>query len=103
MGFILINQPGRLPLANHTMRQIHPGEILREEVIAANDLSITETAKLLGISRQSLNNIIHQKSNITPKWLFELQKYLAERLLFEQTCKLTITCIWRQKKLKSLI
>lgn len=56
------------------MRQIHPGEILREEVITANELSITETAKLLGISRQSLNNIVHQKSDITPEMAFRIAK-----------------------------
>lgn len=56
------------------MRQVHPGEILREEVIAANQLSITETAKLLGISRQSLNNIVHQKSDITPEMAFRIAK-----------------------------
>ena len=56
------------------MRQIHPGEILRKEVIAANELSITETAKLLGISRQSLNNIVHQKSDITPEMAFRIAK-----------------------------
>jgi len=56
------------------MRYIHPGEILREEVIAANKLTITETAKLLGISRQSLNNIVHQKSDITPEMAFRIAK-----------------------------
>lgn len=63
-----------ITISNTTMRQIHPGEILREEVIAANDLSITETAKLLGISRQSLNNIVHQKSDITPEMAFRIAK-----------------------------
>lgn len=36
------------------MRNIHPGEILREEIIAANELTVTETAKMLGVSRQTL-------------------------------------------------
>ena len=56
------------------MRHIHPGEILREEVIVANALTITETAKLLGISRQSLNNIVNQKSDITPEMAFRIAK-----------------------------
>lgn len=56
------------------MRQIHPGEILREEVIAANELTITEAAKLLGISRQSLNNIVHEKSCITPEMAYRIAK-----------------------------
>lgn len=56
------------------MRHIHPGEVLREEVISANELTVTETAKLLGISRQSLNNIIHEKSDITPEMSFRIAK-----------------------------
>jgi addiction module HigA family antidote len=56
------------------MRHIHPGEILREELIYANELTITETAQMLGISRQSLNNIIHEKSDITPEMSFRIAK-----------------------------
>jgi addiction module HigA family antidote len=56
------------------MRHIHPGEILREEVIVANELTVTETAKMLGISRQSLNKIIHEKSDITPEMSFRIAK-----------------------------
>lgn len=56
------------------MRHIHPGEILREEVIAANELTITEAARLLGVSRQMLNNIIHEKSDITPEMAFRIAK-----------------------------
>lgn len=56
------------------MRHIHPGEILREEVIAANDLTVTAAAKMLGISRQSLNKIIHEQSDITPEMSFRIAK-----------------------------
>jgi addiction module HigA family antidote len=56
------------------MRHIHPGELLREEVIYANELTVTDAAKMLGISRQSLNNIIHEKSDITPEISFRIAK-----------------------------
>jgi addiction module HigA family antidote len=56
------------------MRHIHPGEILREEVIYANELTVTEAAGMLGISRQSLNKIIHEKSDITPEMSFRIAK-----------------------------
>lgn len=56
------------------MRNIHPGEILREEVIAANELTVTEAAKMLGISRQSLTKIVHEKSDITPEMSFRIAK-----------------------------
>ncbi|HUH18759.1 HigA family addiction module antitoxin [Albibacterium sp.] len=54
------------------MRNIHPGEILREEIIQAHELKIGETAKMLGISRQMLNNIIHEKSDITPDMAYRI-------------------------------
>src|SRR5476651_1574434 len=56
------------------LRNIHPGEILREEVIAANELTVTAAAKMLGISRQSLNKIIHEKSDITPEMSLRITK-----------------------------
>ena len=56
------------------MRYIHPGEVLREDVINANELTVTAAAKLLGISRQSLNNIIHEKLDITPEMSFRIAK-----------------------------
>jgi addiction module HigA family antidote len=56
------------------MRNIHPGEILREDVIYANELTVTNAAKMLGISRQSLTKIIHEKSDITPEMSFRIAK-----------------------------
>jgi addiction module HigA family antidote len=47
------------------MRNIHPGEIFREEVLNANNLTVTEAAKLLGVSRPNLSNIVNEKSDIS--------------------------------------
>ncbi|SKB56441.1 addiction module antidote protein, HigA family [Parapedobacter luteus] len=56
------------------MRPVHPGEILREEVINAYDLKTGEAAKMLGVSRQTLHNIIHEKSDITPDMAFRISQ-----------------------------
>lgn len=37
---------------------IHPGEILREDVLPALGLSVSEAARRLGVSRQQLHRII---------------------------------------------
>ena len=44
----------------------HPGEILKEEVIVANHLTITAAAQLLDIPRGVLSNVLNRKSPITP-------------------------------------
>lgn len=44
----------------------HPGEILKEEVVLANQLSITEAASLMDISRNTLSNVLNRKAPVTP-------------------------------------
>lgn len=55
-----------------TMRNIHPGEILREEVINANELTVTEAAKMLGVTRTTLSNILNAKSDISPEMCYRI-------------------------------
>lgn len=52
----------------------HPGEILREECLKPLDLTVTEAAKMLGISRYTLSSIINEKQGISPKMALRLAK-----------------------------
>lgn len=45
---------------------MHPGELLRDDVIPATGKSKTEIAALLGISRQHLYDILNEKKPISP-------------------------------------
>jgi addiction module HigA family antidote len=53
---------------------LHPGEGLREDVIMALGLTVTETAKALGISRKTLSEIVNGKSPITPDIAVRLER-----------------------------
>ena len=48
------------------MRPVHPGELLREDVLPAIARPKTEIARLLGISRQTLYDILNEKQPVTP-------------------------------------
>ena len=48
------------------LRPMHPGEMLREDLLPALGKSKAEIARLLGISRQSLYDIIAEKQPVTP-------------------------------------
>lgn len=52
----------------------HPGELLSEIVIPATGRSKTEIARLLGISRQSLYDILRQRQGVTPAIAVRLGK-----------------------------
>jgi len=43
----------------------HPGEILREDVLPAIDLPLTHIAAHLGVSRQTLYEIINERRGVT--------------------------------------
>jgi addiction module HigA family antidote len=52
----------------------HPGESLREDVLAPLGLSVTATAKALGISRKTLSEIVNGKSPVTPDIAVRLER-----------------------------
>lgn len=51
---------------NPNVQPMHPGELLRDDVIPATGKSKTEIAALLGISRQHLYDILNEKKPISP-------------------------------------
>lgn len=50
----------------------HPGEIIRELCIEPLDLSITETAEGLGVSRKTLSAILNGRAGISPEMALRL-------------------------------
>ena len=56
------------------MQAVHPGEILLDEVIEANELTITKAAELLKVSRLTLSKIVNKKSDITPEMAIRISK-----------------------------
>lgn len=53
---------------------VHPGRIVRHDCLEPLGLSVTGGAKVLGVTRQTLNNIIHGKSGISPEMAIRLSK-----------------------------
>ncbi len=51
---------------------VHPGEILREDVLAELGITLSEATSRLAISRTTLSKVLHGKSRVSP--------YLAVRL-----------------------
>ena len=45
----------------------HPGAILRDDVLPALGLSVTETARRLHVSRQTLHELLAERKGFTPE------------------------------------
>ena len=56
---------------------IHPGEIIREEVLAPLNLSVNQLARLLAIDTTRLNEIVRGRRGITADTALRLARYLG--------------------------
>ena len=51
----------------------HPGEILKELMIEPLGLSITDTARHLGVSRKTLSKLLNRRGAVTPEMALRLE------------------------------
>lgn len=54
----------------------HPGSILKEDVLSALDITVTDAAAQLGISRVQLSRFINGRAGVTPELALRLAKWL---------------------------
>ena len=52
----------------------HPGLSVRHDCIEPLDLTTTRAARILGVTRQALNNLVNGKSGISPEMAIRLDK-----------------------------
>jgi addiction module HigA family antidote len=72
----------RLPLKKKKEKKVpvpmknppHPGRSIRSACLEPLGLSISQAAKILGVTRQALNNVIAGKSAISPEMAIRLTK-----------------------------
>jgi len=55
----------------------HPGQTLREDVLPALNLSVTEAAEQLGVARPTLSKVLNGKAAISPEMALRLEKWLG--------------------------
>jgi addiction module HigA family antidote len=66
-----------MAIPNTTKREIkptHPGEMLREDFMPDYDLSTTSMANALGVSRQTINEILRERRAISPAMALRLSR-----------------------------
>ncbi len=52
----------------------HPGEIIREDCLKPLGLSVTDAAKGLGVSRQSLSELVNGRAGVSAEMAIRLEK-----------------------------
>ena len=55
----------------------HPGDTLREDVLPAMGLTVTEAAKQIGVSRVTLSRVLNGRAAISPEMALRLESWLG--------------------------
>ncbi|MDR3055189.1 MAG: HigA family addiction module antidote protein [Zoogloeaceae bacterium] len=61
---------------SHMHNPPHPGETLREDVLPALNLSVTEAARELGINRVTLSRVLNGKAAVSIDLALRLEAWL---------------------------
>ncbi len=55
-------------------RPAHPGRFVRMEVIEPLELTVTEAAKVLGVTRPALSAFLNGRSSLSPEMALRIEK-----------------------------
>lgn len=54
------------------LEPLHPGRIIRNDCLNPHNLSVADAARLLGVTRQALNNVVNGHAGISPDMALRL-------------------------------
>ena len=57
-----------------TRKPTHPGNVFLEDVMKPLNLTVTEAAKMLGVSRKTLSEFINEKSSLSVEMALRIAK-----------------------------
>ncbi len=56
------------------LNPVHPGQFLRTEILDAYELSVTDAAKALGVSRPTLSSLLNAKAGLSGEMAVRFEK-----------------------------
>lgn len=64
------------------VRPIHPGEMLREDFLPDYKLSVASLAEALGVSRQTVNELLRERRSLSPEMALRLSRLFGNSAEF---------------------
>ena len=58
----------------------HPGGIIRRQVIEPLGLSVSQSAAILGVTRQALSLLLNQRTDLTPRMALRIEKAFGPKM-----------------------
>ncbi len=61
-------------------RPAHPGGFVRSEVLEPLELSVTDAAEALGVTRAALSALVNERSSLSPEMALRIEKAFGVRM-----------------------
>jgi len=58
-------------------KPVHPGEMLREDFMSDYNLNVSSLAETLGVSRQTINEVLRERRAISPTMALRLARFFG--------------------------
>ena len=71
-----------IPRSALRRRPTHPGEMLREDFMPDFELSVSDLARDIGVSRQSVNELLRERRAISPEMALRLARLFGNSAEF---------------------
>jgi len=82
-------------------RPTHPGEMLREDFLPDFDLSAAALAAAIGVSRQTINELLRERRSISPEMALRLGKLFGNSPVFWMNAQRAIDLWDASRSIKS--
>jgi antitoxin HigA-1 len=95
-----------MPIANtreRTVRPTHPGEMLREDFLPDYGLTVTTLADALGVSRQTVNELLRERRALSPEMALRLSRLFGNSPEFWMNAQRTVDLWDASKRLKASV
>jgi addiction module HigA family antidote len=85
------------------VRPTHPGEMLREDFLPDYGLTISSFAKALGVSRQSVNELLRERRAVSPEMALRLSRLFGNTPEFWLNAQRAIDLWEAERKIKTKV
>src|SRR3972149_1900549 len=79
------------------VRPTHPGEMLREDFMPDYGLSVSSMAKALGVSRQTVNELLRERRAVSPEMALRLSRLFGNTAEFWLNAQRSVD-LWEAEK-----
>lgn len=79
------------------IRPTHPGEMLREDFLAEYNITVSELAAALGVSRQTINELLRERRAVSPEMALRLSRLFRNSPEFWLNAQRAVD-LWEAKK-----